>query len=348
MGLNEADRLKAAGIEAKKASVTRMRVNQLALLAEGPTAHPRAGLPPDPGLVSWIKANGMVGLDGVPWRFLCRELGLDGDGVMQIEVGNGSRRANAALLAEEQLRSGAPRQAPLHFKRDDPSDLGRLFVDVELFSGTDAEFILARLAANSEPGKLPDSTEVLAVTVAQLLAAGCTEVDEIVAVMPAGVRRKEVQALARWENLTKEARLYIVEHDLPPGLLPAILDAHRTEQLSTAMRLHAAGVKSAAGATRKIRQDREERTGEPASKARRWNPAKLVRCARAISVPSKVILPDEEQTMSPEDIAKLVDDAEARGFAKALLFAAGEKTGKIPVGVRTAIKAVNGQGKAIK
>lgn len=345
MGLNEADRLKQAGIQAKKASVTRLPLGQLALVEEGPTAHPRASLPVDLALKNHIVEHGMVGLDGRPWRFVVRETGVGEDGVMGLEVGDGSRRTRAGLEAERYLRLQRPRQAPLHFDRGDPADLGRLYVDVELFNGTDAEFILARLAANSEPGKLPDSTEVLAVTVAQLLAVGCTDVDEIVAHMPRDVRRKEVQALARWDNLTKEAKAFIVEHDLLPGLLPAILDAPRAEQLATAMRLHANGVKSAAGATRQLRREREERTGEPASKARRWAPAKLVRCAKAISVPSKVILPDEDQSMTPEDIVKLVDDAEGRGFAKALLFAAGEKTGKIPKSVTAAIKAVNGQAK---
>lgn len=353
MGMNEADRLKAAGIQAKKGSVSKPPLWQLSLATEGPTAHPRAHLPPDEALVTWIMQHGMVGRDGRPWRFVVRDAGTPDDGVMILEIGDGSRRRNAGMEAERRLlveqeariQKGERRLGPLQFDQKDPRDPGRLHVEIEMFTGSDAEFILTRLAANSEPGKLPDSTEVLAVTVAQLLACGCTDVDAIVSVMPRGVGRKEVSALSRWGNLTEDARLYIVTHDLPPGLLSAILDAPRAEQLPTAIRLHTSGVKTTVGATRKIRQEREERTGEPASKARRWTPAKLVRCAKAISVPSKAIIPDADVTMTPEEVERLVTDAEARGFSKAMFFAAGEKTGKIPAKVREAIKAVNGQGK---
>src|SRR5262245_32265620 len=76
-GLNEADRLKTVGIEAKKASVTRAPLGQLVLLREGPTAHPRADLPPDEALVQHIMQHGMIALDGTPWTFLAREVGVD-------------------------------------------------------------------------------------------------------------------------------------------------------------------------------------------------------------------------------------------------------------------------------
>jgi len=349
MGLNEADRLKNAGIHAKKASISRVPVRELYVETSGPTMHPRWSLPVDPNLRDHIIANGMTGRDGVPWQFLVRERWLTEDR-MVLELGNGSRRTKAALAAEDWLREFRPRQAPLQFDRADPNDLGRLHVSVELNNVEDAEFLLIRLAANSEPGKLPDSAEVLAITVAQLTACGCDDLKAICAVMPRGVGPKEVAALSRWSELTPESRALYVASDAPVVLLAAVLEGPRGTQTDRLEKLLAEGVKSAAGATRHIRREREERTGEPAAKARRWNPAKLIRCAKAISVPSFAIVPekmtdDVECRFDRDQLIALIDQAEARGFAKAMLFAAGEKTGKIPPAVRTAIKAVNGQGK---
>ena len=51
-----------------------------------------------------------------------------------------------------------PDAAAFAVDKNDPDGPGRLFVEVRLFDGTDADFS-SRLAANSEPGKLPDSIE---------------------------------------------------------------------------------------------------------------------------------------------------------------------------------------------
>lgn len=328
-GLNEADRLKKdGGLDAKKASVTKLPLGQLRVATDGPIFHPRHALPADEALVAWIMANGMRSREGTPWRFLAREQGRRDD-LTDVVIGNGSRRHKAGTEAEVRLQETAPRQFPLVWDKADPSDPGRLFVEIEMFAGTDAEFILARIAANSEPGKLPDSAEVLAVQVAQLAACDCEDIDTIVAVMPRGVGRKEVQALARWKLLTPAARARFVEGDLPPAVLSAVLDAPPAEQLGVVEAFIAGNVRTAHKATIRTKKAREERTGEPATKGRLWRPAKLVACANAVFA-------------GPDPGG---DDAVfARGFAAALKFAAGEKTGRLPKIVTAAIKASDNRG----
>lgn len=336
-GLNEADRLKRdGGLDARKASVTKLPLGQLRVATEGAIAHPRAGLPADPDLVRWIAANGMRSREGTPWRFLAREQGKVDD-VLDVVVGNGSRRHKAGTEAERILRETAPRTLPLTWDKADPTDLGRLYVEVELFDGTDAEFVLARIAANSEPGKLPDSAEVLALQVLQLHDLGCDDLATILAVMPAGVGKKEVQALARWRLLTPAARARFVGANLPPQVLPAVLDAPPAEQLGVVEVFVANGVTSKQKADHVLKKAREAKTGEPATKARRWQPKKLAACAGAI----KASLPAREGSAGLTDAEEA---AEARGFAKALLFAAGEKTGRLPRAVTAAIKSLGAGG----
>lgn len=335
-GLNETDRLKKdGGLDVKKASVSKPWIAQLRVASEGPTAHPRRTLPVDEALVAHIMANGMVGADGRPWRFLGREAGKGEDGLLTIDIGDGSRRHKAGVEAERRLRAaqaervkrGESRVGPLQWDKSDPSDLGRLYVEIELFVGTDAEFILARIAANAEPGKLPDSVEVLAIQVAQLAAIDCEDIDAIVAAT--GLSKREVQALARWKLLTPAARFRFVEADLPVGVLSAVLDAPPAEQLALVENFIANDVRTAHKATIRTKKAREERTGEPATKGRLWRPAKLVACANAVFA-----APDPGGD----------DAAFARGFAAALRFAAGEKTGRLPRVVTAAIKSCDKRG----
>jgi len=356
-GLNEADRLKKdGGLDAKKASVTKLPLGQLRVATDGPIAHPRAHLPADEALVLWIMANGMRSREGTPWRLLAREQGIGDGGSLDVVVGNGSRRHKAGTEAERRLRETAPRALPLVWDKADPNDLGRLYVEIELHDGTDAEFLLARLAANSEPGKLPDSAEVLAETVRQLAACECEDVESIVAVMPRGVGRKEVQALARWKLLTKAARARFVEGDLPPAVLSAVLDAPPAEQLGVVEAFIAGNVRTAMKATIRTKKAREEKTGEPATKGVGWKPKKLVAVARSINLVSPYALrfieggvvareghaPSVEEA---EAAVKMIEDAaEARGFAKAMLFQAGEKTGRLSKTITTALKAADQRG----
>jgi len=335
-GLNEADRLKSGGLAAKKGSVTKLPLIQMRVETvddETRIAHPRNALPADHNLTLWIMQNGLVSRHGIPWRFLLRERGKVDD-VLDHEIGDGSRRHKAGLEAERRLREEAPGQWPLviDHKLFPGDDKGHLFVEVDLFTGTDAEWILARIAANSEPGKLPDSTEVLAVQVAQLARHGCEDIDAIVAVMPRDVGRKEVQALARWNLLTPAARRRFVEGDLPPAVLSAVLDAPPAEQLALVEMFIANNVRTAMKATIRTKKAREEKTGEPATKGRGWKPKKLVAVANAIPG----LFAGQDQANE--------EPAFARGFAAAFKFIAGEKTGKLPKLVARALKAADSRG----
>jgi len=242
MGLNQVDRLSNEGMSAKKGSVAKVPIHQLTLKRTGPTAHPRADLPFDEGLVQHIMKNGMRALTGEPWRFLVRDNGKGATDLWpELEVINGSRRENAGLEAERRLHESAAKMPPLAVDKNDPDGPGRLFVEVELFDGTDAELLLARLAANSEPGKLPDSIEVLATTVLQLTALGVDDAAEILKVMPIGTTKADVLALARWKSLTDEARQVLVGGNAPVYMLSQVLAVKREGQADMARKLLASG-----------------------------------------------------------------------------------------------------------
>lgn len=345
-GMNESDRLKQHGVMARKASVTRPPIHQLTLVRTGPTAHPRADFLPDESLVKWIMANGMRAITGEPWKFVVREMGVDPTtGVMGLEIGNGSRRQNAGLEAERRLRATKPRARPLVWDKADPNDLGRLYVDIELFVGTDAEFLRMRLAANSEPGKLDDSTFVLAVTVKQLHDVGDDDIDAIVAVMPRGVGKKEVQALARFDNLVPAVKARWIAEDLPVGLLAAVLDAPRDKQMETLDLLLAKGITSSKGATRTLNTKREETTGAP--RPRKFTPKKLKAIAKMVApaMGVQVCFDSEEANFSEREM-----EIFKGGFAAAANLFAGQKTGALPAEITTIIKEVAkglpGKGKA--
>lgn len=245
MGMNEADRLGNEGMTSKKGSVTKLPIFQLTLKRTGPTAHPRADLPFDEAMVQHIMKHGMRAMTGEPWRFLVRDNGKGPEDLWpEVEIINGSRRENAAIEAERRLREMAPNMPPLAIDKNDPKGLGRLFVEVELFSGSDAELIFARLAANSEPGKLPDSLEVLALTVLQLVDLGVDDVDEMLKVMPHGTTKPDVIALTRWKNLMSDARDVLVRENAPVYMLAQVLAVKRDRQADMARKLLASGAKT--------------------------------------------------------------------------------------------------------
>lgn len=270
-GLNEADRLKANGVEARKASITRVPIMRFQVEQEGPTAHPRWAWPMSDALRAHVLT------EGVPGRFKARETGVQG-GVMGLELIDGARRLKAGLSAEEWLREHRPRQPPLVFDRGNPRDEGRLYVDVDLVACSDVELMFERLAANSEPGKVADTPSVLAAIVTGLAKLGCEDIGAIVKVMPRGVGPKEVQALARWGNLAADLRPRFDSGEAPIGLLSAVLDAPRKEQAAALDRLLANGVRTAKGATRAAHKAKDK--ADPW--ARRMSPRTLVRVADSL------------------------------------------------------------------
>jgi hypothetical protein len=109
-------------------------------------------------------------------------------------------------------------------------------------------------------------------------------------------------------------------------------------------------------ATIRTKKAREEKTGEPATKGVGWKPKKLAACAKAIDTSARSALrfieggavAREGQKPSVEEAeaaVKMIEEvAEARGFAKAMLFLAGEKTGRLSKTITTALKAADQRG----
>lgn len=338
MGLNESERLKENGIAARKGSVTKVPLDSVLVPVKGDVAHPRWTLPLDESLIQHIMKN------GVPGRLTVREAGLVDD-VMQLQLCDGSRRTKNGLEAQRRLQETAPRRFPLVWNKDDPKDRGIIYADIDMFHGTDAEFLLERLRTNSEPGKLPDSIEVLAATVKQLAKLGFEDLDAITAVMPRGVGKKEVQALGRFDNLVPAVRKRFINEDLPVGLLPAVVDAARDEQENVLNLLVAKGITSSKGATRTLNTKREQATGAP--RPRKFTPKKLKAIAKMVApaMAVRVCFDSEEANYSEREM-----EIFKGGFAAAANLFAGQKTGALPAEITTIIKEVAkglpGKGKA--
>lgn len=327
-GLNESERLKAAGVPARKGSVTKVPLNSIMVPTAGEVAHPRWSLPLDEDLIAFIMKH------GVPGRFTVREAGIVDD-VMMLQLCDGSRRTKNGLEAQARLQKLAPRKAPLIWDKDDPRDPGVLYAEIHVFNGTDAEFLLERLRTNSEPGKLPDSTEVLAITVKQLAVAGCEDIDAIVGAMPRGVTKKDVQALARWDNLMPEVKARWIREDLPVGLLAAVLDAPRDKQMETLNLLVSKGITSSKGATRTLNTQREEKTGQP--RVRKFTPAKLAKIAKRVAPenPPKLVFDPDEKGYSARDEAIF-----RLGMSAGLNLGGAQKTGSLPTEVSAIIREI--------
>ncbi len=326
-GLNESERLKAAGVPARKGSVTKVPLSNIMVPTEGEVAHPRWSLPLDEELIAFIMKH------GIPGRFTVREAGIVDD-VMLLQLCDGSRRTKNGLEAQARLQKTAPRKAPLIWDKDNPKDPGVLYAEIKLFDGTDAAFLLERLRTNSQVG-LPDSTEVLAITVKQLAAAGCEDLDAIVEVMPRGVTKKDVQALARWDNLVPEVKARWIREDLPVGLLAAVLDAPRDKQMETLDLLVSKGITSSKGATRTINTQREQKTGQP--RVRKFTPAKLAAIAKRVAPekPEKLVFDPDEKGYSVRDVVIF-----RMGLAAGANLGGAQKTGRLPAEVAAIIRDV--------
>lgn len=256
MGRNVVQRLQDGGIEAKKGTQVTVPVGDIWAPPKGhPLYHPRFGDPVDPEMRDDILAR------GVEKPIKVRDDGVQDDGRRRLLLVDGGRRTCNALAA--QTVSGQV-----------------LYVPIEFFTGDDAEVLLERIRANADPLKKADKPSILALTIRQYTAlrpgAEPREIArELADVMPRGIGASEVEALARWNNLTAEAR-HRFDDGAPLGLLASVLDAPRAEQVATLDKLLAAGVRTAKGATRKANAEKAAR--DPW--ARRMSPRQLVDVAK--------------------------------------------------------------------
>jgi hypothetical protein len=265
MGRNVVQRLQDGGIAAKKATLVTVPAGDIFAPPKGhPLYHPRFGDPVDPDMRDDILRR------GVEKPLLVRDEGEHGGRRVLLLV-DGGRRLRNTLAAQEQ--SGQTIYVPVEIFSGDDGDAED--------GGGDAAVLRERLRRNADPLKRPDAPGILALTIRQYTAlrpgADAREVArELAPVMPRGVGPAEVEALMRWQLLTADARKRF-EGGAPIGLLAAVLDAPRAEQVATLDKLIAAGVKTAKGATRRARAERDAR--DPW--ARRMSPRRMVEVANA-------------------------------------------------------------------
>lgn len=276
MGLSESDRLRSKGIATKKGSVTKAAIDNLSIITDGDTAHPRWFLPPDTELQSVIVEQ------GIPEKFLVRERGvregrptftvnektgevtsgwsaLPGEETLVLEIIDGARRLKNALLVQAHLRRTAPKSAPLApDPKADADAPWHLWVELDTFAGTDAELWIVRLRANN-PRNLPDSPEVLAASIAAAKRCGA-DMDVVFRSMRPRVSPAEMEALSRWGNLRPELRPRFDSGEIPLALLPKVLDAAPEKQIETAEMLKASGATTTAAATRATNRDKAQKS----------------------------------------------------------------------------------------
>jgi hypothetical protein len=129
---------------------------------------------------------------------------------------------------------------------------------VEFFTGDDKALLLER-ARRNDHGRFAraDKPSTLAFRVRQLTAIGATE-REIADACPRGVGPAEVEALTRWNNLAADARQRF-EDGAPIGLLAAVLEVPKGEQVARLEKLLAAGVRTGRAATKRANEERDGR-----------------------------------------------------------------------------------------
>ncbi len=248
MGRSAKDRFTQGGIEGvKEISASRKMMFPVSALWQAPPDHPlhdpRSLYAPDQAMAEDMADRIRRGEMALMFPILAREEPQAG-GKIRLHVCNGSQRTNAARVAERIL-----------FERGDLSKGSGLNIEVELFTGDDAEFLEARILANAaDPWRKADLPSILAVRCLQLTAFG-REPSAIAKVCGDGIGPAEVEALLRWGNLGDEGKARF-DAGAPIGLLAAVLSAPRDEQIATLDRLIAKGIRSTRTATRAINKER--------------------------------------------------------------------------------------------
>ena len=231
-------RLRGKGILVNEVSPSRMMMvphTDLKIALKGhPLYDPRSADPVDEALaadfVSRVNAGDCPNTDAIlVWE--------KPDGLL---VGDGHQRTNSLGRASELLGGRV------------------LMVLVEFFDGDEKAFLLER-ARRNDHGRFAklDKPSTLAFRVKQLSAVGATE-REIADACGRGIGPAEVAALARWGSLAAEAKARF-DGGAPIGLLAAVLEQERCDQIAALDKLLAAGVRSARGATRRTNAERASR-----------------------------------------------------------------------------------------
>jgi hypothetical protein len=300
MGKGAEQRFRDGGVQATRVSASLLMNMPVSSLWQAPPGHalhdPRSVYPVDEAMAEDMAERFRRGDRVLDHHILAREETLGRKKINHIC--NGSQRTNALRRAVALLRASG------HLKTGDD-----LYVPVDLFTGDDAEFLEARIKANHDPWRKPDKPSILAVRARQLTTLGRTP-SQISKFCPPGVGPAEVEALLRWPDLVPETKDLFDIGTFPIGLLAAVVDASRDEQVAMGHKLLAAGIKSTRGATRA--KNRAE--GRP----KRWTPRRLVKAA-ALMAPEGAKVSRERELVAlvlrqvagemvdlPEEIAKVM------------------------------------------
>lgn len=296
-------RLRDKGIQANEVSPSRMMLVPHTSLVIAPKGHPLY----DPRSADPVR----------------EELATD----MVARVEAGEHPNTDAILVWEQpdgllVGDGHGREKAL---RRAAEILGRspLMCLVQFFDGDEKGFLLER-ARRNDHGRFAklDKPSVLAFRVKQLTAVGATE-REIADHMPRGIGPAEVAALARWNSLAADARARF-DDGAPIGLLAAVLEEERSDQVAALDKLLAAGIRTQRGATRKTNAERDAR--DPW--ARRMSPRQLLAVA--------------------DIVHKRVDTVLGRGIEVGLRLAAGKDIDDVLRGIPTTTAAAIREARAAK
>lgn len=207
-GMRPEERLKKGGLEIKKGSVVKAWIGSIIFAPRGHVLfHPRADEMADPALVDSIFTEGFR--DNEP--ILVFEETLPGGGKALYPI-DGSRRTNAAKAAEPKMVEAGK------LKAADP----RLFVPIEIFTGTIEAALAARIQADSNPLKKPHTPSVLAATFRPLAKFGWGSGD--IASVHGKLSANMVSLLLRFETLPTATREAFDDGRLPLEALATFLD----------------------------------------------------------------------------------------------------------------------------
>jgi hypothetical protein len=252
MGMNISAWLRNEHMGAGKVDLPKVRLDAIYFHPVGHALrHPRAEDPIDEELVADIEANGI--LEPVTVR-----VEHNPKGKKVLALCDGARRTIHGLVAQERLRK---RKDTLVLKPlDDGEPKGDLPVPIKMLPGdtTDLQFLVERQAKDKQPWKKLHGVRVLALWVIQMNKHDANR-KLIMNGLPKGWTWPTVeQVLLHWHGFEKQAEILarFESGEVPVDLLGAVLKAPPKERLATLEGLLAAGITSAAGATRAVNAGR--------------------------------------------------------------------------------------------
>lgn len=332
MGMNDASRLKAEGLDVSKTDVLTISIHEVYFPPRTGHAlsgvwHPRSELTEsDEGIARLIAEIVQDGKINKP--ILVREDWIrDGENKRKVfTCVDGAGRTVAGLAAERIMHEAG--RLTRAGKDGEPARVRvPLRVKIELFVGDNLALLKQRQLADSDPSKRAHTPSVLATMACQMFAEGGT-VDDVFATMPrfvlgALVSQTDVEGFKRWGLLHADVVRGIDAGTIPFGLFRALLDEPRDEQSAAAVKLVEAGATNVKGATR---------AKNKAAKVEAWKtPADPAAVLAGVGAPPVLQRPHPKTMRKVAD--KLGEPAfrafdTAQAFRLGVLYALGEDVSK--------------------